>query len=47
MIILFIEGVLVVNKIDLDERRVISLKVGMEFVESNGFKYFECLVVSW
>lgn len=45
--ILFIEGVLVANKIDLDERRVISPKAGMEFAESNGLKYFECSAVSW
>lgn len=37
-----IPGVLVANKIDLDERRVISPKAGMEFAESNGLKYFEC-----
>lgn len=43
---LFIEGVLVANKIDLDERRVISPKAGMEFAESNGLKYFECSAVS-
>lgn len=46
LIILFIEGVLVANKIDLDERRVISPKAGMEFAESNGLKYFECSAVS-
>lgn len=45
-IFLFIEGVLVANKIDLDERRVISPKAGMEFAESNGLKYFECSAVS-
>lgn len=46
LIFLFIEGVLVANKIDLDERRVISPKAGMEFAESNGLKYFECSAVS-
>merc|ERR1712150_257566 len=35
-------GVLVANKIDLDERRIISPKAGVEFAESNGLKYFEC-----
>ncbi|KAK3091502.1 hypothetical protein FSP39_020289 [Pinctada imbricata] len=35
-------GVVVANKTDLDERRIISPKAGMEFAESNGLKYFEC-----
>lgn len=35
-------GVLVANKMDLDQRRVISTKVGREFAESNGLEYFEC-----
>ena len=34
------------NKIDLDERRVISPKAGIEFAESNQLKYFECSAVS-
>ncbi|KAK2166846.1 hypothetical protein LSH36_34g00049 [Paralvinella palmiformis] len=37
-----IPGVLVANKIDLDQRRVISPKSGKEFAESNGLEYFEC-----
>jgi len=39
-------GVLVANKIDLDQRRVISPKSGKEFAESNGLEYFECSAVS-
>ncbi|VDI27157.1 intraflagellar transport protein 27 homolog [Mytilus galloprovincialis] len=35
-------GVLVANKIDLDQRRLISPKAGQEFANSNGLKYFEC-----
>ena len=44
--IMFVTGVLVANKTDLDQRRVISPKAGMEFAESNGLKYFECSAVS-
>ena len=43
---MFVTGVLVANKTDLDQRRVISPKAGMEFAESNGLKYFECSAVS-
>ena len=39
-------GVLVANKIDLDQRRVVSPKSGREFAESNGLEYFECSAVS-
>ncbi|XP_013384370.1 intraflagellar transport protein 27 homolog [Lingula anatina] len=34
-------GVLVANKIDLDQRRVISPKAGKDFAQSNGLEYFE------
>ncbi len=45
-IFLPISGVLVANKVDLDQRRMISPKVGKEFAESNGLEYFECSAVS-
>lgn len=35
-------GVLIANKIDLDQRRVVSPKEGRDFAESNGLEYFEC-----
>ncbi|XP_064615765.1 intraflagellar transport protein 27 homolog [Liolophura sinensis] len=35
-------GVLLANKIDLDQRRVISPKAGKELADSNGLEYFEC-----
>jgi len=38
--------VLVANKTDLDDRRVVHAKVGEEFADSNGLKYFECSAVS-
>ncbi|XP_059177916.1 intraflagellar transport protein 27 homolog [Physella acuta] len=37
-----IPGVLIANKTDLDQRRVISPKVGKEFALSNKLEYFEC-----
>ena len=39
-------GVLVANKIDLEERRVISTPAGEEFAQSKGLAYFECSAVS-
>lgn len=39
-------GVLIANKTDLDQRRVISPKVGKEFALSNKLEYFECSAVS-
>ncbi|XP_074648655.1 intraflagellar transport protein 27 homolog [Tubulanus polymorphus] len=36
-----ISGALVANKIDLDQRRVISPKQGKEFAMNNGLEYFE------
>ena len=39
-------GVLVGNKIDLDQRRRITPKMGRDFAESNGLEYFECSAVS-
>jgi len=38
--------VLVANKVDLDERRVISTAAGEEFAQSKGLAYFECSAVS-
>ncbi|XP_033737151.1 intraflagellar transport protein 27 homolog [Pecten maximus] len=35
-------GVLIGNKIDLEQRQVISPKAATHFAESNGLKYFEC-----
>ncbi|WAQ97369.1 IFT27-like protein [Mya arenaria] len=35
-------SVLIANKIDLDQRRVISPKVGTDLAHSQGLKYFEC-----
>lgn len=35
-------GVLVANKIDLDDRRVITQKAGQEFAHAKGLEYFEC-----
>ncbi|CAL1530627.1 unnamed protein product [Lymnaea stagnalis] len=37
-----IPGVLVANKIDLDQRRVISPKQARELAQSNKLEYFEC-----
>jgi len=39
-------GVLVANKIDLDERRVITTAAGKELAQSKGLAYFECSAVS-
>ncbi|XP_064644206.1 intraflagellar transport protein 27 homolog [Lineus longissimus] len=36
-----VPGVLVANKIDLDQRRLISPKEGKSFAQSNGLEYFE------
>ena len=41
-----IPGVLVANKCDLDQRRVIHTKAGQEFADANGLEYFECSAVS-
>jgi len=38
-------GVLVANKIDLEERRVISSTAGEELAQSKGLAYFECSAV--
>lgn len=35
-------GVLIANKIDLDDRRVISTEMGQNFAKSKGLDYFEC-----
>ncbi len=40
-------GVLLANKIDLDQRRAIDEKTGREFASSNGLEYFECSAVSF
>jgi hypothetical protein len=45
-IYLTFSGVLIANKIDLDQRRVISPKMGADFAASQGLKYFECSAVS-
>ncbi|KAK7113319.1 intraflagellar transport protein 27 homolog [Littorina saxatilis] len=37
-----IPGVLIANKIDLDQRRLISPKEGKDLAMSNGLEYFEC-----
>ena len=42
----FHAGVVIANKIDLDQRRTISPKMGNDFAASNGLKYFECSAVS-
>jgi len=39
-------GVLIANKIDLDERRVITTAAGKELAQSKGLAYFECSAVS-
>ncbi|KAF6041248.1 IFT27 [Bugula neritina] len=38
---LVVIGVLVANKVDLDERRIISPKAGEKLAEHHGLKYFE------
>jgi len=38
--------VLVANKIDLEERRLISKAAGEELAQSKGLAYFECSAVS-
>ena len=43
---MYISGVLVANKIDLDQRRIIGMKEGEKLAESLGLKYFECSAVS-
>jgi transport family protein 27 len=35
-------GVLVANKVDLEERRVVSTQAGQQFAQSKGLAYFEC-----
>ena len=40
-------GALLANKIDLDQRRVISPKAGKELAQSNKLEYFECSAVSY
>lgn len=37
-----IPGVLIAHKTDLDQRRIVSPKMGMDFAASHGLKYFEC-----
>ncbi|KAL5019284.1 hypothetical protein ScPMuIL_005006 [Solemya velum] len=37
-----IPGVVVANKTDLDQRRIISPKMGKDFASQNGLEYFEC-----
>ncbi|ESO84213.1 hypothetical protein LOTGIDRAFT_108201 [Lottia gigantea] len=39
---LMITGVLVANKIDLDQRRLISPKAGKELAHRTGLDYYEC-----
>mmetsp|Transcript_66108 Transcript_66108/g.156135 ORF Transcript_66108/g.156135 Transcript_66108/m.156135 type:complete len:166 (+) Transcript_66108:1-498(+) len=38
-------GVLVANKIDLEDRMVIHANVGVEFAEQNGLEFFQCSAV--
>lgn len=38
-------GVLVANKVDLSERRIISTKEGQEFADNNKLDYFEVSAV--
>lgn len=45
-IYLLLTGVLVANKTDLDQRRVVSPKQGKELALSKGLGYFECSAVS-
>lgn len=40
-----ISGVLVANKVDLDDRRVISPKAGKQLAEANALEYFEVSAV--
>ena len=37
---------MVANKIDLDQRRMISTKEGEDFAHAHGLEYFECSAVS-
>ena len=39
-------GILVANKIDLKQRRVVTMKQGSEFAESHGLEYVETSAVS-
>lgn len=39
-------GVLIANKVDLKERRVVSEEEGKGFASSKGLEYFECSSVS-
>ncbi|KAL3877841.1 hypothetical protein ACJMK2_035485 [Sinanodonta woodiana] len=39
---LHIPGVLIANKVDLDQRRRVSPKAGKDFALSHGLAYFEC-----
>ena len=40
-------GILLANKTDLTERRVISPKAGQELAKTMGLMYFECSAVSF
>ena len=46
-IVLVFTGVVIANKVDLDQRRIISPKMGSDFAASNGLKHFECSAVSF
>ena len=39
-------GVLVANKVDLTERRVVSKEKGLTFAKSKDLEYYECSAVS-
>jgi len=45
-VLIFCAGVLVANKVDLEERRVIGAQAGEEFAKARGLAYFECSAVS-
>ena len=45
--IIVFSGVLLANKIDLDQRRTVSPKSGKDLAMSHNLEYFECSAVSW
>ena len=45
--VIFIAGILIGNKKDLEKRRRVSFEDASEFAEKNSIKYFECSAVSF
>ncbi len=39
-------GILIANKIDLEDRAQVKQGLGLEFAQNNGLQFFECSAVS-